>query len=172
MHSRTNTPPQASFAKTGKRNVLLSSSSSYRGLFYRRALRRGSDCRHHSNNPASQTRPSQLRGQLVFYLPEVAVPVHYICALSLMHADNSASIDWGWRRTGAYKWVNKLGEEVRYLSRLQQLGGVRGCVLYLGYGWRNNRDLGHPGELQATAILADIQLIDGREFGRREHDER
>lgn len=92
----------------------------------------------------------------------------YLCARSLMHAHNTAIIDWGWQRKGDYKWTNKLGEEVCYLWTAQNLNGVRDCVLYLGFGWFDNPDL-HSSVLRDVARNRNITLIDGNEFQRCEH---
>jgi hypothetical protein len=90
---------------------------------------------------------------------------HFICALSLQHANTTATIDWGWRRAGERYWINKLGEEVWYLSRAQNLNGVMNCVLYLGYRWDENSEL-HPNVLRDVARNRNITLINGDEFGR------
>jgi hypothetical protein len=83
---------------------------------------------------------------------------HYLCALSLKHANNTA-MDWGWKRTGELKWTNKQGEEVHYISRKQQLDSIRDCILYLGWGWFQNTELGNSGcEFNARAIARNIKL--------------
>lgn len=84
----------------------------------------------------------------------------FLCAWSFKHADNTAVVDWGWKRTGEWTWANKEGEEVRYISRLEQLCGMRDCVLYLGHAWWENRDLGGYALLHEHARLRNIVLMD------------
>ena len=95
--------------------------------------------------------------------------VHYLCAASLTHAHHIATVDWGWRRIGDYRWTNKFGEEVRYLWRLRDLNGVgRNSVIYLGYGWYNNPDFNPVSQFEAYVHELNITLIDGTGFERRE----
>lgn len=88
----------------------------------------------------------------------------YLCALNFRAADNTAVIDWGWRRTGEREWTKGDGEVVKYLSSKYKLEGVRDCTLYLGHCWFDNRELGTPNELRARAKLRNIELRDG--FGK------
>lgn len=84
----------------------------------------------------------------------------YLCAGSFKHADNTAVIDWGWKRTGQWTWATKEGDEVRYLSRKQQLDGVRDCILYLGFDWFENSELGPAHEFRARCHARNIELVD------------
>lgn len=86
--------------------------------------------------------------------------MNYLCALDFRAADNTAVIDWGWRRTGERQWTNGKGDVVQYISSKHQLDGVLDCTLYLGYRWFDNTKLGSPQELRARAKLRNITLID------------
>lgn len=97
---------------------------------------------------------------------------HYICALSYNHADTTARIDWGWKRTGPREWENKLGEKVGYVSHQRDLDGLRDVILYLGFYWYDNADLGDPERFRALCRARRIQLIDECGFKRRHEHER
>jgi hypothetical protein len=70
-------------------------------------------------------------------------PCHLILANGIRHADNTAAIDWGWKRAnraGRRGWENDKGEFVMYAHDSTQLRGLSpGTKIYLGFAW--DRDL-------------------------------
>lgn len=68
---------------------------------------------------------------------------NFLVAESLRQADNTASIDWGWERTGNDTWKDCKGETVRYTGSFENIRGHRDVTIYYGYGWWRNNALRH-----------------------------
>lgn len=89
---------------------------------------------------------------------------HFIVAENLRQADATARIDWGWSRIAQDVWRNLEGRSVCYVGSADRFRGLRDVVVYLGYGWRNNREL-HG--LEAMASTGRVEL---RKTGARRSD--
>jgi len=66
-------------------------------------------------------------------------PVAYMIAESLLQADLTARIDWGWERIGHGKRRRPDGLEVRYAASEENLRGIsRGTLVFCGHRWERH----------------------------------
>lgn len=67
-----------------------------------------------------------------------------LIAKSIRHANDTATVDWGWqryKRGGRLGFLDDNGEFVIATSRCESLRSLRpGAKVYLGYGWEGARD--------------------------------
>jgi hypothetical protein len=70
-------------------------------------------------------------------------PCAVLVARSLQVADHVATRDWGWERTGQYRYRTADGEEVMAVPErgdALQVGQPRGTRIYLGPHWYDRDD--------------------------------
>lgn len=93
-----------------------------------------------------------------------------LVAGSKRHADNTAIIDWGWRR-GPQGWIDSDGDPVRYVDRIDQLYGLPrgGVTVYLGYEWYANRAL---QDLEAICASREYKMTYGKPAANGEEQKR
>jgi hypothetical protein len=87
----------------------------------------------------------------------------FLVADNLRQADNTASIDWGWRRIRNDVWLRPADEtgpeaEVKFLPFPYDLCGHRECVVHVGWFAEPKR-----GDA-ARMVIADRGATIGREW--------